>query len=173
MNTVTGQGNLLIVVICVAIAAVVIVVGVVFYAQRRRKRRRRQPLQHDGINPGQELVSHENTVTPEEKPSSAPSQRMVSLVQESVYEPVGSGASALPSPEPPPTYEDVGLPTWAHPWSVLWDDMMIGNKVLGSGHFGEVCYGGVTIKGELCKAAIKKLKGTSYFVFDVDYLTRV
>ena len=36
---------------------------------------------------------------------------------------------------------------------------MVGTKVLGKGQFGEVRYGGVMIDGEICKAAIKKLRG--------------
>ncbi|XP_071800003.1 uncharacterized protein [Asterias amurensis] len=166
---ITRLSSLLIIVVCVAIAAaVVIVVGVIFYTRRRRKRRGRNPLQHPVVNAGQELVSYENAEPIEEKPTSAPTQRGVSLVQESVYEPVGPGSSAHggalpaipPSPEPEsqPTYEDVGLPTWATPWSVLREDMIVGNKVLGNGHFGEVHYGGVMFKGDLYKAAIKKLK---------------
>ena len=70
-------------------------------------------------------------------------------------------ARPAPPPEPQPSYEDVGLPIWANPWSVLWDDLMVGNKVLGKGQFGEVGDGVVRIKGDLCRAAIKKLKGMS------------
>ena len=69
--------------------------------------------------------------------------------------------SPAPAPQSQPTYEDVGLPTWATPWIVLREDMIVGNKVLGNGHFGEVHYGGVMFKGDLYKAAIKKLKGMS------------
>ncbi|XP_071800020.1 tyrosine-protein kinase receptor Tie-1-like [Asterias amurensis] len=171
---ITRLSSLLIIVICVVIAAVVIVVGVIGYTRRRRKRRRLNPLQLQGLNADQELVSLENAEPREEKPSSALILKEVSLVQESVYEPVGPGSSArrdalpapppspsptpTPAPESQPTYEDVGLPTWANPWSVLWDDLMVGNKVLGKGHFGEVHYGGVTVNGDLSKAAIKKLK---------------
>ncbi|XP_033636801.1 tyrosine-protein kinase receptor Tie-1-like, partial [Asterias rubens] len=160
---ITRQSSLLIIVICVVIAAAVVVVGVICYTRRRRKRRRRNTLQHPVVNAGQELVLYENTLPREEKPS-ALSQRHVSLVQESVYEPVGPGSSVrrdtrpAPPPEPQPTYEDVGLPIWANPWSVLWDDLMVGNKVLGKGHFGEVGDGVVRVKGDLCRAAIKKLK---------------
>ncbi|XP_071800226.1 tyrosine-protein kinase receptor Tie-1-like [Asterias amurensis] len=57
-----------------------------------------------------------------------------------------------------PTYEDVGLPTWAEPWSVPWEHFMEGTKVLGKGQLGEVRYGGVMIEGEFCKAAIKNLR---------------
>ena len=39
---------------------------------------------------------------------------------------------------------------------------MVGTKVLGEGHFGEVRLGGVMIEGEVSKAAIKNLKGTSH-----------
>ncbi|XP_071799499.1 uncharacterized protein [Asterias amurensis] len=164
----------LIIVICVVIAAIVIVVGVICYTRRRRKRRRKNPLQHPRINAGHELVSYENAVPREEKPTSAPIPKEVSLVQESVYEPVGPGSSArrdalpapppspapapAPAPESQPTYEDVGLPTWANPWSVMWDDLIVGIKVLGNGQFGEVHYGSVMFKGVLCKAAIKTLK---------------
>ena len=134
-------------------------------------------------------VSYENAEPIEEKPTSTPTQSGVSLVQESVYEPVGPGSSAHggalpappPSPSPPPapapapapapppapesqpTYEDVGLPTWANPWSVMWDDLIIGIKVLGNGQFGEVRDGVVKVKGDLCRAAIKKLKGMFNF----------
>ncbi|XP_071799489.1 angiopoietin-1 receptor-like [Asterias amurensis] len=180
--------SILIIVICVVIAAAVIVVGVICYTRRRCKRRRRNPLKHPGINAGHELVSYENAEPIEEKPTSAPTQRGVSLVQESVYEPVGPGSSArrdalpapspspAPAPAPPPapesqpTYEDVGLPTWANPWSILWEDLFIGNKVLGKGHFGEVRYGVVTVKGDLCKAAIKTLKENATYIDRENFL---
>ncbi|XP_071799993.1 tyrosine-protein kinase receptor Tie-1-like [Asterias amurensis] len=157
--------SLLKIVVCVVIVAIVIVVGVICYTRRRRKRSRRNPLQQPRVDAGQELVLYENTLPREQKPIlSALFQRHVSLVQESVYEPVGPGSSVrrdarpAPPPEPQPTYKDVGLPIWANPWSVLWEDLMVGNKVLGKGHFGEVSDGVVRVKGDLCRAAIKKLK---------------
>ncbi|XP_033636580.1 hepatocyte growth factor receptor-like [Asterias rubens] len=184
----------LIIVICVVIAAIVILVGVICYTRRRRKQKRRNPLQHQGINAGHELVSYENAVPRDEKPTTAPIPKEVSLVQESVYEPVGPGSSAhggalpapppapppapapapapspapvpapAPAPESQPTYEDVGLPTWANPWSILWEDLFIGNKVIGKGHFGEVRDGVVKVKGDLCRAAIKKLKESATYI---------
>ncbi|XP_071799494.1 angiopoietin-1 receptor-like [Asterias amurensis] len=169
---ITRLSSLLIIVICVVIAAVVIVVGVIGYTRRRRKRRRLNLLQLQGLNADQELVSYENAEPREEKPTNAPIPKEVSLVQESVYEPVGPASSArrdalpapapapvpAPTPDPQPTYEDVGLPTWANPWIVAWEDLMVGKKVLGKGHFGEVHYGGVMFEGDVCRAAIKKLK---------------
>ena len=79
------------------------------------------------------------------------------------YEPVGQNETSATEPvgyiHSSPTYEDVGLPTWAKPWSVPWDNVMVGTKVIGKGQFGEVRYGGVMIEGKLCQAAIKKLRG--------------
>ncbi|XP_071799492.1 angiopoietin-1 receptor-like [Asterias amurensis] len=175
---ITRLSSLLIIVICVVIAAVVNVVGVIGYTRRRRKRSRLNPLQLQGLNADQELVSYENAEPREEKPTNAPIPKEVSLVQESVYEPVGPGSSAprvalpepspapapAPAPESQPTYEDVGLPTWANPWSVLWDDLIVGIKVLGNGQFGEVRDGVVKVKGDLCRAAIKKLKENATYI---------
>ncbi len=107
-------------------------------------------------------TGYENEITPDGNiNASATDYEPVGQNQASTYEPVGDVRSST-------TYEDVGLPTWAKPWNVLWVDMMVGSKVLGKGQFGEVRYGGVMIEGELCKAAIKKLRGkncctTSYF----------
>ena len=86
-----------------------------------------------------------------QEPTTSSDYEKVGLDQPSAYEKVGVGSSS--------TYDDVGLPTWAQPWSVLWDNFMVGKKVLGEGDFGEVRLGGVMIEGEICKAAIKKLKG--------------
>ena len=102
-------------------------------------------------------TGYENTMTPVDViNASATDYEPVGQNQTSINEPVGDIHSS-------PTYEDVGLPSWAKPWSVLWVDMMVGSKVLGKGQFGEVRYGGVMIEGELCKAAIKKLPGKSCF----------
>ena len=102
-------------------------------------------------------TGYENTMTPVDViNASATDYEPVGQNQTSINEPVGDIHSS-------PTYEDVGLPSWAKPWSVLWVDMMVGSKVLGKGQFGEVRYGGVMIEGEINKAAIKKLRGKSCF----------
>ena len=98
-------------------------------------------------------TGYENTRTPVDViNASATDYEPVGQNQTSINEPVGDIHSS-------PTHEDVGLPTWAQPWSVPWDNVMVGTKVLGKGQFGEVRYGGVMIEGEFCKAAIKKLRG--------------
>ena len=35
-------------------------------------------------------------------------------------------------------YEDVGLPSWAVRWEILWSNIVIDDKILGRGNFGEV-----------------------------------
>ena len=58
-------------------------------------------------------------------------------------------------------YEDVGLPSWALKWEIQWENLLVGDKVLGEGNFGEVRSGTVNISGKTTKAAIKILKGNS------------
>ncbi|XP_038060205.1 hemicentin-1-like [Patiria miniata] len=53
------------------------------------------------------------------------------------------------------------LPPWAEGWKVPRCDLIVGERVLGSGNFGEVRSGGVMKDGELTRAAIKMLKGHS------------
>ncbi|XP_038052382.1 tyrosine-protein kinase receptor Tie-1-like [Patiria miniata] len=60
-----------------------------------------------------------------------------------------------------PTCEDEGLPSWAQSWNIPFKSMMIGVKVLGKGHFGEVRDGAVLVGGEISKAAIKTLKANA------------
>ena len=76
---------------------------------------------------------------------------VVGIDQLSAHETNGGGSSS--------TCEDIGLPSWAQHWIIPWERMIIGDKTLGGGHFGEVRFGGVMIEGELFKAAIKQLKG--------------
>ncbi|XP_038069673.1 uncharacterized protein LOC119738785 [Patiria miniata] len=56
-------------------------------------------------------------------------------------------------------YEDVGLPSWALRWEILWKNLVVDDKVLGQGNFGEVRSGTVNIGGRMTKTAIKILKG--------------
>ena len=56
-------------------------------------------------------------------------------------------------------YEDIGLPTCATKWEIKWKNLVIEDKILGKGNFGEVRAGEVKIKGGVTKAAVKKLKG--------------
>ncbi|XP_038066608.1 tyrosine-protein kinase receptor Tie-1-like [Patiria miniata] len=56
-------------------------------------------------------------------------------------------------------YEDVGLPSWALRWEILWKNLVVDDKVLGQGNFGEVRSGTVNIGGRMTKTAIKVLKG--------------
>ncbi|XP_022097109.1 insulin-like growth factor 1 receptor [Acanthaster planci] len=56
-------------------------------------------------------------------------------------------------------YEDVGLPTWALRWEILWKNLVVDDKVLGQGNFGEVRLGTVNVSGKKTETAIKVLKG--------------
>ncbi|XP_038061244.1 discoidin domain-containing receptor 2-like [Patiria miniata] len=51
------------------------------------------------------------------------------------------------------------LPPWAERWKVPRCDLIMDERVLGCGNFGEVRSGGVMKDGELTRAAIKMLKG--------------
>ena len=98
-------------------------------------------------------TDYENKITPDDKINTA------AIDSGSVGQNLASGYEPVRDVHVSPTYEYVGLPTWAEPWNVLWDNFIVGTKVLRKGQFGEVLYGGVMIAGELCKAAIKKLQG--------------
>ncbi|XP_033636186.1 angiopoietin-1 receptor-like [Asterias rubens] len=97
------------------------------------------------------MVGYENKITTPDDQSN---------IVGSDYEPVGQDQPSVYDSVPSShiLYECLDLPTWAKPWSVPWDNFMVGTKVLGKGQFGEVRYGGVMIDGEPCKAAIKKLR---------------
>ncbi|XP_038068352.1 uncharacterized protein LOC119737808 [Patiria miniata] len=56
-------------------------------------------------------------------------------------------------------YKDLGLPSWALRWEILWENLVVDDKVLGRGNFGEVRLGTVIIGGMMTKTAIQVLKG--------------
>ena len=56
-------------------------------------------------------------------------------------------------------YEDVNVPDWALKWKIKWNNLIIEDKILGKGNFGEVRLGAVKGQGKVTKAAIKMLKG--------------
>ncbi|XP_033636185.1 tyrosine-protein kinase receptor Tie-2-like isoform X2 [Asterias rubens] len=144
-----GSSTIIIVIINVIVIVVILVIVCLVYFLRVRKRRRQHSRPQESTQ-NQEMTGYENTITPVDViNASATDYEPVGQNQTSINEPVGDIHSS-------PTYEDVGLPTWAKPWSVPWDNVMVGTKVLGKGQFGEVRYGGVMIEGEFCKAAIKK-----------------
>ncbi|XP_071800225.1 angiopoietin-1 receptor-like isoform X2 [Asterias amurensis] len=149
-----GSSTIIIVIICVIVIAVILVIGCLAYFLRVRMMRRQHSKPQESTQ-DQEMASYENEITPDVNiDASATDYEPVGQNQTSANEPVGDIHSS-------PTYEDVGLPTWAKPWSVPWGNFMEGTKVLGKGQFGEVRYGGVMIQGEFCKAAIKKLRESS------------
>ncbi|XP_038061480.1 tyrosine-protein kinase receptor old-1-like [Patiria miniata] len=55
--------------------------------------------------------------------------------------------------------DDDNLPPWAEGWKVPRCDLIMDERVLGRGNFGEVRSGAVIKDGELTRAAIKMLKG--------------
>ncbi|XP_038069274.1 fibroblast growth factor receptor-like isoform X2 [Patiria miniata] len=67
-------------------------------------------------------------------------------------------------------YEDVGLPSWALRWEILWKNLVVDDKVLGQGNFGEVRSGTVNIGGKRTKTAIKILKGQASETDRKDFL---
>ncbi|XP_038056137.1 angiopoietin-1 receptor-like [Patiria miniata] len=58
-------------------------------------------------------------------------------------------------------YEDVGLPSWAAKWEIAWSNLVVEDRVLGRGDFGEVRAGAVKKGGKMTKSAIKILKGNA------------
>ena len=64
-------------------------------------------------------------------------------------------------------YEDIGLPPWATNMEIVWENLMIEDRILGKGNFGEVRAGGVKVKGRFIKAAIKTLKGKHHSSFSI------
>ena len=64
-------------------------------------------------------------------------------------------------------YEDVGLPPWAAKMQIIWENLMIEDRILGKGNFGEVRAGEVKVKGRFIKAAIKTLKGKHHSGFSI------
>ncbi|XP_071789471.1 uncharacterized protein [Asterias amurensis] len=135
-----------IVIICMIILVVILVFVCLVYFLRYRKRKPQEPTRD------QEMTGYENRITPDDTINTA------AIDSGSVGQNLASGYEPVRDVHVSQTYEDVGLPTWAEPWNVLWDNIIVGTQVLRKGQFGEVLYGGVMIAGELCKAAIKKLQ---------------
>ncbi|XP_038061539.1 cAMP-dependent protein kinase catalytic subunit 3-like [Patiria miniata] len=63
------------------------------------------------------------------------------------------------TPMLPESDDDDNLPPWAEGWEVPRCDLIMDERVLGRGIFGEVRSGAVIKDGELTRAAIKMLKG--------------
>ncbi|XP_038061347.1 tyrosine-protein kinase ABL1-like [Patiria miniata] len=63
------------------------------------------------------------------------------------------------TPMLPESDDDDNLPPWAEGWKVPRCDLIMDERVLGRGNFGEVRSGAVMKDGELTRAAIKMLKG--------------
>ena len=64
----------------------------------------------------------------------------------------------------PVTAEEDDLPSWAEEYRVVWSDLTVDDRVLGSGNFGEVRSGAVRKDGEMIRCAVKMLKGKFAFV---------
>ena len=64
-------------------------------------------------------------------------------------------------------YEDVGLPSWALRWEILWTNLVVDDTVLGKGNFGEVRSGSVNIDGKMTKSAIKIMKGKNKQFYNI------
>ena len=60
-------------------------------------------------------------------------------------------------------YEDVGLPSWAVRWEIIRSNLVVDDKILGRGNFGEVRSGTVDVCGQRTKSAVKILKGRVYW----------
>ena len=56
-------------------------------------------------------------------------------------------------------YAEVDLPLWASHLSISWDDIIIGDQVIGTGHFGDVRDGAVKQRGNIIRARIRTLGG--------------
>ncbi|XP_022083533.1 angiopoietin-1 receptor-like [Acanthaster planci] len=55
--------------------------------------------------------------------------------------------------------QDFGLPAWAQKWGIPWNNLVVDERVLGRGNFGEVRSGAVKADGTWTKAAIKMIRG--------------
>ncbi|XP_038066558.1 tyrosine-protein kinase receptor Tie-1-like [Patiria miniata] len=146
------SNTVLIAVIVVAVIVVIVVAVVLCIYCMRRRRSRRQPAKPTSAGV-QEMTAYENQISPDNGTGASDYER-VGHDHPTSYEVVGINMS-------PPTYEDVGLPSWTQRWSVPWEEMMVGKKVLGEGNFGEVRDGAVLVGEDISKAAIKTLKANA------------
>ncbi|XP_022111631.1 angiopoietin-1 receptor-like, partial [Acanthaster planci] len=76
------------------------------------------------------------------------------MVKPSAHSPESAGADNRDSV----IYEDTVLPSGTQKMDIKWKNLIVEDVVLGKGNFGEVRAGGVRVKGEVTKAAIKTLK---------------
>ncbi|XP_038066559.1 tyrosine-protein kinase receptor Tie-1-like [Patiria miniata] len=146
------SSSALIAVIVVVVIVVIVVAAVLCVYFLRRRRSRRQPAKTPSAG-GQEMTTYENQISPDNDTGASDYER-VGQDHPTSYEVVGINMS-------PPTYEDVGLPSWGQGWSVPFKNMMIGDDILGEGNFGEVRDGAVKVGGKISKAAIKTLKANA------------
>ncbi|XP_038066556.1 tyrosine-protein kinase receptor Tie-1-like [Patiria miniata] len=150
--TPSGSSSIVLIVVIVVVVIVVIVVTVVSgicFLRHRRSRRKSAKTQSTG---GQELVTYENEMF-QPNDTSVTDYERVGHARPVSYDDV--------SVAPSPTYEDPGLPSWAQSWSIPLKNMIIGEKILGKGNFGEVRDGAVMVGGDISKAAIKTLKANA------------
>ncbi|XP_038066560.1 tyrosine-protein kinase receptor Tie-1-like [Patiria miniata] len=146
------SNTVLIAVIVIVVIVMIVVAAVLCIYFLRRRRSRRQPAKPPSTG-GQELTAYENQISPDNGTGASDYER-VGHDHPTSYEVVGINMS-------PPTYEDVGLPSWTQQWRIPWEEMMVGKKVLGEGNFGEVRDGAVLVGEDISKAAIKTLKANA------------
>ncbi|XP_022111573.1 tyrosine-protein kinase receptor Tie-1-like isoform X2 [Acanthaster planci] len=139
------------VVVVVLVMATVAVGLIIFYLHRHRRNRKGESSAQSAGE--REMSAYQNKIASDIETISSAYEKVDHVrPSSSSYEIVGLGSSSSS------TYEDVSLPSWAHQWGIPWQNVIVGEKVLDSGNFGEVLDGVVIIEGEFSKAAIKTLR---------------
>ncbi|XP_038060921.1 uncharacterized protein LOC119731750 [Patiria miniata] len=126
----------------------VLAVAALVISSTRAKRRYQVPVSAQSVPNLQGSVEMESVAPDSESDTTA-------VKEEVTYQ----NTIAQSNVTPEEISSDTGLPSWAEGWGIPWRDLIVEERVLGSGNFGEVRYGTVRKDGDLNKAAIKMLKG--------------
>ncbi|XP_038060886.1 uncharacterized protein LOC119731729 [Patiria miniata] len=126
----------------------VLAVAALVISSSRAKRKYHVPVSAQSVPNLQESVEMESVAPDSESDPTAVKEEVT--YQNTIAQP-RKMTEEIPS--------DTGLPSWAEGWGIPWSDLIVEERVLGSGNFGEVRYGTVRKDEDLNRAAIKMLKG--------------
>ncbi|XP_038058739.1 uncharacterized protein LOC119730017 [Patiria miniata] len=144
----TVDMTVILVIISVAMGMLTLIVAAIVISSARAKRKQQAPGSAQSVSNLQESVDMESVAPELESDTTAVKEEVAfqnTITKQNVMH------EEIPS--------DTGLPSWAEGWGIPWGDLIVEERVLGIGNFGEVRSGAVRKDGDVNWAAIKMLTG--------------
>ncbi|XP_038061929.1 uncharacterized protein LOC119732441 [Patiria miniata] len=144
----TVDMTVILVIISAAMGMLTLKVVAIVISSARAKRKEQAPGSVQSVSNLQESVDMESVAPDLESDTTAVKEEVAfqnTITKQNVMN------EEIPS--------DTGLPSWAEGWGIPWSDLIVEERVLGIGNFGEVRSGTVRKDGDVNRAAIKMLTG--------------